>query len=103
MPEKDPGNFDLLLRIAQFAWVVFTGLFGFMWVRMNNLQTQILENKKEVDKDISEGDKELNRHKLHIANNYHDKNDLEKMLDAKINPVIEKIDEVKNIVNRRVQ
>lgn len=101
MVEKDPSDWDLIFKGALFVWTVLSALFAFLWTRMNGLQKTVNSNKERSYAELDETKKDLNKHMLHVANNYHSKPDLEKMLDAKMSPIVKTLDEIKAIVNRR--
>lgn len=58
---------------------------------------------KEIKHGIDSQSAELNKHKLHVANNYLNKDDTKEIIEASIRPVKEGVDRIESLLNKNLK
>ena len=96
-----PENIGLLIKVLSFAWIVLGVPLKIWYDRMEKLADDNKDLRADVEIKHADSNKRISDTQLHLANKYHNKDDLSDLLDAKINPIVDTLKDIKGIVNRR--
>lgn len=80
------------LSVAQFVWGVLVVPIGWLWLRAN-------EDRKGAERSIAALSKELNDHKLYVAQNHFAKDEVRDIVEGTIKPVRESVNRIETSLN----
>lgn len=107
MPEKDPESWKMLIN---FLWLLIAIPIKLLWDRGNDMQAtakadihDLNTEIKDLKKDLEGQSEDLNKHKLHVANNYLNKEDTKEIIEASIKPVKEGVDRIESLLNKNLK
>jgi len=92
----EPASTDLLLKVLQFAWLV-------LLVPYRAMKEQLKDAREETKKAQETADKtreRLNKHELHVANNYHTKEDMRELIESNTRPIKESVERIEGYIKR---
>ena len=77
--------------LLQFLWGLLLLPLGWLWARINGNQDAIAATNKELE-----------QHKLHLANNHFDKTEVKDIIRGTVKPIEDSVKRIEDSVNKLI-
>lgn len=82
------------LELMKHLWTMLSLPLVWLWSRINTNHKETRKTLDDMARAVDESDKELERHKLHVANKYFEKDEVKDIVRGSIEPLKDSLDRI---------